>query len=121
MFEGRAVLYRTIRTLARTIERERAGQMAGPQFDAWLDEHCYTGVDASTTVGARTSIVRFAHASRRGAPALRAPAKRTRNAERLSCLCPFGCSTSCGAFSASCARLPVWCSAPIAHVLRAVR
>jgi integrase len=45
MFEGRAVLYRTIRTLARTIERERARQMAGPQFDAWLDEHCYTGRD----------------------------------------------------------------------------
>jgi hypothetical protein len=60
MFEGRAALYRIIRTLARTVERERARQMAGPQFDAWLGEHRYIGRDLP--LGARSKTVAWSAA-----------------------------------------------------------
>jgi hypothetical protein len=41
VFANRLALRQSIRAVARTIERQRAREAAGAEFEAWLVTHCY--------------------------------------------------------------------------------
>lgn len=55
MFPNRLALKQAIRTLARTLERDRNRIVAGAEFEAWLARHCYLGRAAPD--GARSKTV----------------------------------------------------------------
>jgi hypothetical protein len=55
MFEDRVALYRTVRALARTLERHRDRVAAGAEFEDWLTRYCYLGRAAPD--GARSKAI----------------------------------------------------------------